>query len=519
MKIITPDQMRQIDRKAIDGLGIPGKDLMERAGEGVAAKVRDLLCGDKEGSFVVLIAGKGNNGGDALGAARLLHQEGIRTQTFLMAKEVEVKGDAAFNLDRLNSVKAPLKELVEEGELEALREDLSRASVVVDGIFGTGFRGAVNGPAAEVIRLINSCPARVIAIDIPSGLEGESGKVGGEAVRADWTVTMGLPKTGLVRGEGLDYSGRLEVVDIGFPAELIQETLAELEMVAGEELTGLLPPRRPTSHKGDYGHVLVLAGSPGMTGAAALTSLAALRGGAGLVTLGVPESLNPILESKCTEVMTLPLPETAAGTLSPDAKKPILDFCSRATVVALGPGLSRNEETGELVRELLHECPLPMVVDADGLNLIAGDVSVLAAARSPLILTPHPGEMVRLAGLNKEELLADRERAARDFARKYNITLVLKGAGTLIASPSGPLWINLTGNPGMASGGTGDVLTGLIAGFRGQGLSDPDAARLGVYVHGAAGDRAAEKVGRISLIASDLLTEVPSVLKELFAWN
>jgi len=511
--------MRRIDKEAIEEIGIPGRDLMEKAGEGVAAKVRDLLPEEGMHPFVVLIAGKGNNGGDALVAARLLHQEGIKTRTFLLAKEEELKGDAALNLSRLKEAGAPLIELGGDEDLKTLFEYLSQSAVVVDGIFGTGFKGEVRGPAAEVIKAVNETPARLVAVDIPSGLEGESGKVEGEAVRVDWTVTMGLPKTGLVRGKGLDYSGRICVMDIGFPPDLIDEVSSEIEMIDPQELRGLLPPRRPVSHKGDYGHVLVLAGSPGFTGAAALTSVSALRAGAGLVTLGVPESLNPILETKCTELMTLPLPETAQGTFSPEAKGKIMEFCARATVVALGPGLSRNEETGGLVKKLVKECPLPMVIDADGLNLLAGDVSVLTAARSPLILTPHPGEMVRLTGMAKEELLKDREKAARDFAEKYNVTLVLKGAGTLIAPPSGPLWINLTGNPGMASGGTGDVLTGLIAGFLGQGLSPLDAARLGVYLHGAAGDRAAKKVGRISLIATDLLAEVPPALKNLFPWN
>jgi len=284
-------------------------------------------------------------------------------------------------------------------------------------------------------------------------------------------------------------------------------------------LSGLIPPRLQNSHKGSYGHLLILAGSPGMTGAAALSSMAALRAGAGLVTLGIPESLNPILEEKCTEVMTIPLPETSAGTLSPDALPPIFDFCRKIDVVAIGPGLSRNSETGELVKDLIRLCPVPLIIDADGLNLIADDLAVLKAAPSELILTPHPGEICRLTGLTKEELFADREGTARRFARENNLILVLKGAGTLIASPEGPLRINLNGNPGMATGGTGDILTGLIAGFMAQGMKGSAAACLGVYIHGAAGDQASKKVGQISLIASDLIQEIPSVLNKLFVWN
>ncbi len=536
MKVVTPEQMRGLDRRAIEEAGIPGEKLMEKAGEGVAEKVKELLTAGRGESTsltppptplptahsplpIILIAGKGNNGGDALVAARLLHADGVECRTFLLGRASELKGDAALNLDRLKETAAPWEEVEEGGDLEGLRAAIETSSVVVDGIFGTGFRGSVEGTVAEVIILINQAPGRVISIDIPSGVDGESGAVEGDAVTADWTVTMALPKTGLLRGEGLNRSGELEPVDIGIPAQLVDEIPADLELITEEELSDLLPPRPLTSHKGDYGHVLVLAGSPGFTGAAALATEAALRAGAGLVTLGIPQSLNPILESKCTEAMTLPLPETGEGTLSPGALEEIVNFCRKASVVALGPGLSRNGETGELVRELIRNCPLPMVVDADGLNLIAEDVSVLSMAQSSLVLTPHPGEMRRLAGLEKEELGWDREKLAQDFARKYNLTLVLKGAGTLIATPPGPLWINPTGNPGMASGGTGDVLTGLIAGFLAQGLPPFNAARLGVYVHGRAGDLAAREKGRISLIASDLIARVPDALRGLFPWN
>ncbi|MFH1038264.1 MAG: NAD(P)H-hydrate dehydratase [PVC group bacterium] len=468
--------------------------------------------------------GKGITGGDALVAARLLAGQGIRTMTFLLAKAPELKGDVALNCDRLLQVHVPLTELVSEDGLSVLRDALREADLAIDGIFGTGFTGGARGLAAGAIKLVNLAsrgihPLRVVAIDIPSGLDGESGEVAGEAIRADRTVTMGLPKTGMVRGDGLNCCGRIAVADIGFPSEVIAEVQSDLEMITGDDLAALLPLRVRTSHKGDYGHVLVIAGSPGMTGAAALTSSAALRAGAGLVTLAIPAGLNAILEEKCTEVMTLPLPETAAGTLSPDAAGLILEFCRKASAVALGPGLSRNAETGLLVKELLRNCPVPMVIDADGLNLIAEDPSILKESRPPLILTPHPGEMGRLTGVTKETLRNNREESARLFAREHQLTLVLKGAGTLIASPAGPLWVNVTGNPGMATGGTGDVLTGLIAGFRAQGLPDGDAARLGVFVHGDAGDRAAEKRGQISLLASDLLDEVPAVLKALFPWN
>ena len=516
MKIVSPEQMREIDRTAIEELGIPGRKLMERAGRAVADRVLGMLGPDLEQKNVILLAGKGNNGGDALVAARLLEDEGIKTRTYLLGRPTEIKGDASANLGRLFRNRAILVELTEDQELKDLRENLSDADLIVDGIFGTGFRGKAEGIAATVIELINRTPTPVVAIDIPSGLGGEFGEVGGIAVRAAVTVTMGLAKTGLVRGEGLKYAGRIEIADIGFPPEAIDPVAAELELLTPAELAGCLSPRSPVDHKGVYGRLLILAGSPGMTGAACLTATAALRAGAGLVTVGLPESLNSILEVKCTEAMTVPLAETSRRTLAPAARPAIESFLKNADLAALGPGLSQNPETGKLIRELIRDCPLPLVIDADGLNLLAEDTEVLTGAKAPRILTPHPGEMSRLTGLSPAEILRDREGIAQSFARKYDCVLVLKGAGTIVAGPEGPPAVNITGNPGMATGGTGDVLTGLIAGFLAQGVEPVAAARLGVYVHGAAGDRAAEKVGQISLIASDCIEAVPPILKNLF---
>lgn len=524
MKIVTPQQMRELDRAAIEERGIPGRVLMERAGTAAAAAVRKLLPAGDPDPLVVTLAGKGNNGGDGLVVSRLLSAGGIRTRTFLLARGRELKGDAALNRIRLLRARRDLVELTEEAGLPGLEAALARAAVIVDGIFGTGFSGAARGLPARAIGLVNRAagrpvPPRVLALDIPSGLDGGSGKVEGEAIRADRTVTMGLLKTGLVRGEGLNLSGRITVADLGFPVDLVAGLESDREAIVPSELSALLEPRPPASHKGDYGRLLIIAGSPGMTGAAVLAARAALSAGTGLVTVGVPRSLTPILEGMIAEAMTLPLPETEEGTLSEEALGPVLEFCRKADVAALGPGLSRNRRTGRLAMKLVRKCPVPLVVDADGLNLLSRRPRVLLKARSPLILTPHPGEMVRLAGLEKDELIGDREEAARRFAKAYNLILVLKGAGTVVAAPAGPVWINLTGNPGMATGGSGDLLTGLIAGFRAQGLDDAAAARLAVFVHGAAGDRAARLRGMISLTPSDLLEEIPAVLTRLFPWN
>ncbi len=524
MKIVTPRQMRELDRAAIEERGIPAWVLMERAGEAASAAVRELLPASDPDPLVVVLAGKGNNGGDGLVVSRLLSAGGIRTRTFLLARGRDLRGDADLNRRRLLRAGLDLFELTDEGGFPALETALDRAAAVVDGIFGTGFQGPARGLPARVIEMVNRAAARpfsprVLAIDIPSGLDGETGRAEGPAVRADRTVTMGLVKAGMVRGEGLNLCGRITVADLGFPPDLAAGLETGREAIVPAELAPLLKPRPPASHKGDYGRLLIIAGSPGMTGAAALAARAALRAGTGLVTLGIPRSLNPILEGMVAEAMTLPLPETDEGTISEEALAPILEFCRRADGAVLGPGLSRHRRTGRLVRALVRRCPVPLLVDADGLNQLSVRPRVLQRARPPLILTPHPGEMARLTGGEKGELPGDRENAARRFAREYRLTLVLKGAGTVVAPPDGPVWINLTGNPGMAAGGSGDVLTGLIAGFRAQGLADPDAARLGVFVHGAAGDRAAGLRGMMSVLPSDLLEEVPAVLNGLFPRN
>ncbi len=524
MKIVTPQQMRNLDREAIEGCGIAGWILMERAGAAVAAAARELLRSGVPDPLVVILAGKGNNGGDGLVASRLISAEGIRTRTFLLARGRDLSGDAALNRIRLFRARRAPIELTEEKELPDLEAALARADLIVDGIFGTGFSGPARGLPARVITLVNRAAARfpatrVLAIDIPSGLDGESGRTEGEAIRADRTVTMGLVKTGMVRGKGLDLCGRITVADLGFPAELVAGVESDREVIVPDELTSLLVRRPASAHKGIYGRLLIVAGSPGMTGAAVLAARAALVAGTGLVTVGVPRSLSPVLEAMVAEAMTLPLPETAEGTLSEEALDPVLEFCRRADALALGPGLSRHRRTGRLVRSLARKCPVPLVIDADGLNLLSGRLRVLRKSRSPLILTPHPGEMARLAGSEEAGSSADRAEAARRFARKHGLTLVLKGAGTAIAAPAGPVWINLTGNPGMATGGSGDLLTGLIGGFLSQGLSGPDAARLGVFVHGAAGDRAAARRGMISLTPTDLLEEFPAVFTRIFPWN
>lgn len=515
MKLVTAAQMKEIDRVAIVVRGIPSLDLMERAGSAVARCAAAMIRGGRLRSRVLLFAGKGNNGGDAFVAARHLRAEGIATRTVMLAMRGDIARDALENLRRLEGAGGEVAIVETAAEIGALRESAGSFDLVIDGILGTGVSGTVGGIYAAAIALIRGLRAPVIAIDVPSGLDATTGRVCGTAVRATATVTMGLPKTGMIAADGPEHCGRIRVADIGLPEDLVRGAAGSGELVVEQDLYGLFPPRARVSHKGDYGHVLVVAGSPGLTGAACLAAEAAMRSGSGLVTVAAPRSLNPVLEAKLTEAMTLPLPETAEGALGTKAGDEILRGAERFDVAVIGPGLSRRPETAEMVRRLVAGLRIPMLVDADGLNAFAEDASAMENAAAPVILTPHPGEMARLARCGIAGVLTDRAGAASGFAAAHGVTLVLKGTQTVVASPDGTVSVNASGNPGMASGGTGDVLSGVIASLAGQGMKPLDAARAGVFIHGDAGDRAAARRGERGMIASDIVDRIPDALEAL----
>jgi len=508
--------MREIDRRAIEDYGIPGRELMERAGIAVSAEVSALLESTGLHGPVVVLAGPGNNGGDALVSARYLRGAGIEVRIWLLASPERMGAETAANLERLRAGGGNWKLLDEDGFPECI-EDLSSASLAVDGIFGTGFRGGMEGMSARAVLLLDELGTAAVAIDIPSGLDGETGSVSGPAVRALKTVTMGLPKTGLFRGSGLEYAGAVTVADIGLPPELVETVETPVEMLIPSDVAPFLPPRSRISHKGDYGKVLIVAGSPGMTGAAILASRAALRSGAGLVTVACPRSLVPTVAAGTAEVMTLPLPEGEDGAVSPDAGGPVLEFLAAADAAVVGPGLSRGPGPARLTADLIAASPVPLILDADALAVVARDRSLLSRAASPLVLTPHPGEMARLDGTSAAEVNADREGIARRFAAEHGVTLVLKGAGTVVAPPAGPVMVNPTGNPGMATAGSGDVLAGMVGAFIGQGMSAAAAAVTGVFLHGLAGDIAVSAVGERAMIASDIIARIPAAFESLGA--
>jgi ADP-dependent NAD(P)H-hydrate dehydratase / NAD(P)H-hydrate epimerase len=511
MKLVTASEMRELDRRAIQDLGIPSLVLMENAGRATYQILRREFP-SLEGE-VAVVAGRGNNGGDGFVMARYLANAGIPVAVFLLGARDQVSGDAQVNLEILARLGIAVAEVRTDADLNPAVHRLAKAGLIVDALLGTGLNSPVQGLMAALIERINHLRAPVLAVDIPTGLSADTGEVLGVALKAEVTVTYGWPKLGQVLPPGRDYVGRLWQVDISIPPALAREV--PVSLAEAREMRALLPPRPFTSHKGNFGHLLVLAGAVGKTGAAALAAEAALRAGAGLVTLGVPASLNDILEVKLTEAMTLPLPEAAgARALGAAAGAPITAFLGEKFTLALGPGIGTHPETRELVGRLVRDLACPMVIDADGLNNLAGDTGALKDAGGPRILTPHPGEMARLVGASTPDVQARRLDLARETATKFGITLVLKGTQTVVAGPDGRASLNSTGNPALASGGTGDVLTGLIGGFLAQGMASWDAARLGVYLHGLAADFWVSRHGSRGMIAGDLLAILPQTLAE-----
>ncbi len=513
MTIVTAAQMQALDRRTITEAKVPSLTLMEKAGKGVVSAIA-RSCGSLKGKSFVIVCGKGNNGGDGFVVGRHLKQRGARVRVVLMSKPAELSPDARTMHGRfIKAAGASAAHTCPSGE--QLRALVASSDVVVDALLGTGLSAPVREPYLTAIRAINESGRPVTAVDLPSGIHADSGEVLGDAVTATLTVTFGLPKLGLYVGDGIDHAGRIEVVDIGIPDVFVQSLESPISLLTTRDVRLARPPRRPASHKGTYGHVAVIAGSVGKTGAAALTARAALRTGAGLVTVATPESANPALEAKLLEVMTAPMPETAARTLALAGLESLAAFANTRSAVAIGPGLTTQPETIELVHALIPRLQKPCVLDADALNALSGNVGRLAEAKVPLVLTPHPGEMARLVhGATSRSVNADRVGCAGRFAKDHQVIVVLKGARSVIAHPDGRIAICASGNPGMATAGVGDALTGMIASFLAQGRSAWEAACLGTFYHGLAGDLAAASVGPTGMLAGDLIDRIPAALSQ-----
>lgn len=512
LKVVTGEQMQALDRRTITEAGIPSRALMERAGTGVATSVEHHF-GPPKGQRVTILCGKGNNGGDGFVVARLLHRRHAKVQVVVLSALSELSKDAAAMYRQFVRTAGP-SAVRQYGTTANLGSLLRESDLIVDALLGTGLSSDITGRLADAIQHMNLSGRPIVAVDLPSGIHADTGRVLGRAVMATHTITFGLPKLGLYLNQGIDHAGRVTISDIGIPRSYLDAVDTHVFLMTRSFVQAAMPARKPSSHKGTFGHAGIVAGSVGKTGAAAMAAQAALRIGAGLVTVAVPSSMNDVLESKLLEVMTAPMPETKARTFSRSALDRLAAFVSARTAVAIGPGLSTHPETVELAQALIKQLARPSVLDADALNALAGRASLLTECKTPPILTPHPGEMARLEpDATAQSVNADRLGTATRFARERGVYVVLKGARTIIARPDGVLAICPTGNPGMATAGTGDVLTGMTVGLLAQGLPQWEAACVATYLHGEAGDLAAGAIGTAGMIARDVIDHIPSALR------
>lgn len=504
MKVATVDEMRALDRYAVEKLGIPEEILMENAGI-AAYSVLSKEVGVRGKRFVVF-CGVGNNGGDGFVVARKIHSNGGDVKVFILGDRKNFKGAAEMNLNLLSHLPVELHSLT---RLESARKDVLHCDAVVDAVFGTGLARPVEGFFKDAIRLINESGKKVLSLDIPSGVSGDTGEVMGEAVRASFTVAFGLPKAGNLLFPGFERCGDLYVSHISFPPSLYDRESLKVEV----NLPPPLPPRMRDGHKGDFGEALFIAGAPGYFGAPYYAALSFLKAGGGYSRLAAPLSLVPSIAVKGGEIVFIPLKESVSGGISGKSRKTLLDLAGKMDIVVLGPGLSLEKETQELVRSLVRDIDKPLLIDGDGLTAVAAKPDTIRKRRNETILTPHPGEMARLVGVAASEIEKNRLPILRKAAKDFAAVIVLKGAHTLIGYPDGKVFINLSGNSGMATAGSGDVLTGTIAAMYGLGLSLPDAVRKGVFIHGLSGDIAAAGKGEDGITAQDILDHLPLAVK------
>jgi len=512
--VFTAEEMRRLDQRAITELGIPGATLMESAGRGAAEVIVAALPAfgaPRRGARVVIVCGKGGNAGDGFVVARWLKRHGARPTVLLTHAPAEIGGDAGRKLGELRRSGIRPRPFADD---RASAAELARAHLVVDALLGTGSRGAAEGGVSRAIELINAAGRPVVALDIPSGMSANTGAHAGAVIKAAMTLTFAGLKRGLITSPGDELAGRVTVIPIGIPDHEVARGVATFLLEPGD-VAPHFPRRSRAAHKGTYGHLLLVAGSLGRTGAAALGAMAAMRSGTGLVTVATPASQQPVVASLVLEAMTEPLPETPARTLALKAREAIVELAGTRDAVAIGPGIGLDDETARVVRSLIHELRQPMAVDADGLTALAGHLDVLRDAPSARCLTPHPGEMARMLGARVDEVQRDRIETVREFATRHRVHIVLKGAQSVIGTPDGRVFVNPTGNPGMASGGTGDVLTGMLGAFLARGIEPGTALLSSVYLHGSAGDVAAERVGEEALVARDVIAAIPEAFKRL----
>ena len=512
MKLVTAKEMKALDVQAQNDYAMPGILLMDNAAQAVAEAVHEALTA-LEGERVVIFCGGGNNGGDGLGAARWLQSYGVSVRAFIVGAALDaVQGDAALELAMFTKAGGRVEALSTEDDWVLAELAASKADVLVDALLGTGFHGELEGDVLRACELLNKSEKYILAVDIPTGVNADNGAVCEQAVRADHTVTMALVKTGLLLYPGREYCGDIELADISMPVKLVEDYKSDKYRLTDEIVRELLPLRKANAHKGDAGRVVICAGSPGYTGAAALASDAAVKAGAGLVSLYTPLSSRDVLAIKLTEVMVHGLLERMPGILGGGAASDVASSAEAADVLAIGPGLGTSESTQEAVRTILQKITTPVVIDADALTALAGHTEILAAMQAQKVLTPHPGEMARLTGLEIGEIEADRINVAKKYAEEWQAIVVLKGAPTVIGCPNGTVYVNSTGNSSLATGGSGDVLTGIIAGLAAQEISLQEAAICGVYLHGLAAELTGIDIG---LAAGELAALLPQAREQV----
>jgi NAD(P)H-hydrate epimerase len=514
MRVLNGDQMREADRRTIQDIGVPSSVLMENAGRQVVSAMEAAFDGLPEARVAVL-AGRGNNGGDGFVIARVLSQAGIDVQVYLVGTAADVRGDARLNLDILRRLGFDVIEIRTSQDWELHGAAVLRRDIVVDALFGTGLKTPLHGLSETIVQDLNASAVPVVAVDLPSGLSADDPAPIGPVVEASLTVTFGAPKLPLTLPPGEYVAGSVVVADIGIPLGVIDDLPGpRIESVLADDARALVKERARDAHKGAFGHVLIAAGSRGKTGAAHLGAVAALRSGAGLVTVATPSSCLPIVASMGAEYMTIALAELPDGTASRAAADIVIGKAH--DVIAIGPGIGTGPDQQAFVHALLERSTRPLVLDADALTVVSASPAVLRGTPDrPVIITPHPGEMARLAGLTAADVQRQRLNISRDFATVHHVYVILKGYRTLVATPEGVVYINPTGNPGMATGGSGDVLTGMVAGWLAQGLGVTAACLLAVYLHGAAGDLAAAEFGEAAMTAGDIIAAIGTATLEL----
>jgi NAD(P)H-hydrate epimerase len=513
VRILTAAQMREADRFTIEDIGIPSLVLMENAGRQVVAAI-EAAYEEQLAGRVAVLCGRGNNGGDGFVVARTLLQRGVDTAVFVIGSLGDVRGDARTNLDILGRLGLTVVEIGDEQSWELHFSEISQCTLIVDAILGTGLKAAVNGMLETVFADVNASDIPIVSVDLPSGLSADTPHLIGDCVSAAMTVTLAAPKLPLVLPPGETHAGDVVIADIGVPYEVVEGLEGPyVDLLTPEQLRVLIEPRAAESHKGDFGRVTVIAGSIGKTGAAMLSGMAALRSGAGLVTVATPASCLPVVASMAPDMMTEPLLDSE-GCVAAAAVDRVMELAH--DVIACGPGLGRTREASAFVRALVDRATVPLVLDADALTLLAEEPGgLLGRDDRDVIITPHPGEMARLAGMTTDEVQANRLQVASDFATTHHVYVVLKGHRTVIATPTGRVFINPTGNPGMATAGTGDVLTGMVAAWLAQLLDAEAACRLAVFLHGAAGDRAEAEHGQIAMTSTDVLDRLGDAVNAL----